>query len=104
MAAMKEASDSNSAPASLEMARTNSPQSHSLDINSMPSSTTAHAPENHPQDDEDPNIMDWDGPNDPEHPQNWPDARKWLNVAILSLLSVVTSAFPHQAMHTIILD
>lgn len=48
--------------------------------------------------------MDWDGPDDPEHPQNWPDARKWLNVAILSLLSVVTSEFPNQAMHNIILD
>ncbi|EXF76518.1 major facilitator superfamily transporter [Colletotrichum fioriniae PJ7] len=35
-------------------------------------------------------IIDWDGQDDPEHPLNWSDGKKGLNIAILSLLSVVT--------------
>ncbi|KAK1673929.1 major facilitator superfamily domain-containing protein [Colletotrichum godetiae] len=35
-------------------------------------------------------IFDWDGQNDPEHPLNWLDKKKGLNIVILSLLSVVT--------------
>lgn len=23
-------------------------------------------------------IVDWDGPDDPEHPQNWPYKKKWI--------------------------
>lgn len=39
-------------------------------------------------------IVDWDGQGDPEHPLNWSDGKKGLNIAILSLLSVVTSVNP----------
>ncbi|KAK1541289.1 hypothetical protein CPAR01_07278 [Colletotrichum paranaense] len=35
-------------------------------------------------------IIDWDGQCDPEHPLNWSDGKKGLNIATLSLLSVVT--------------
>ena len=38
----------------------------------------------------DPNIVDWDGPDDPQNPKNWPDSKKWLNVAVLSLLTIIT--------------
>ncbi|KAI1502200.1 polyamine transporter 3 [Biscogniauxia marginata] len=37
-----------------------------------------------------PDVVDWNGPNDPENPKNWPEKKKWLNVSILSLLSIVT--------------
>ena len=30
-----------------------------------------------PQPDSDPNIVRWDGPNDPANPQNWPSKKKW---------------------------
>ncbi|OLN87205.1 putative transporter C1529.01-like protein 3 [Colletotrichum chlorophyti] len=39
---------------------------------------------------QDSNIVDWDGPDDPENPQNWPEKRKWLNVAAISALTLVT--------------
>lgn len=29
----------------------------------------------------DPNLVTWDGPNDPENPQSWPVRRKWLLTA-----------------------
>lgn len=38
----------------------------------------------------DPNLVDWDGPDDPENPMNWSDKKKWLNVATLSILTLVT--------------
>ncbi|XXG98917.1 hypothetical protein Hte_005248 [Hypoxylon texense] len=28
----------------------------------------------------DPNVVDWDGPDDPENPANWTDRKKWLNI------------------------
>lgn len=33
----------------------------------------------------DPNLVDWDGPNDPANPRNWSKARKMLNIALVSL-------------------
>lgn len=35
----------------------------------------------------------WDGPDDPENPMNWPDSKKWTNISILSILTLVTYAF-----------
>lgn len=38
----------------------------------------------------DPNVVSWDGPDDQRNPKNWTDKKKWTNVAILSVLSVIT--------------
>lgn len=38
----------------------------------------------------DANVVGWDGPNDPENPVNWTDKKKWLNIAVLSILSFIT--------------
>ena len=38
----------------------------------------------------DPNIVDWDGPDDPKNPMNWPDKKKWLNIGVLSILTIIT--------------
>ncbi|KAI0172196.1 MFS general substrate transporter [Hypoxylon sp. FL1284] len=40
--------------------------------------------------DNDPNVVDWDGPDDPENPMNWTDKKKWLNITILSIMTIVT--------------
>ncbi|KAL0941548.1 major facilitator superfamily protein [Colletotrichum truncatum] len=40
--------------------------------------------------DQDPNIVDWDGPDDPQNPQNWPSKEKWLNIGVISTLTLVT--------------
>lgn len=37
-----------------------------------------------------PNIVDWEGPDDPENPYNWSARKKWSNVAILSFLTLLT--------------
>jgi MFS family permease len=33
----------------------------------------------------DPNVVDWDGPNDPANPRNWSKAYKFTNVILISL-------------------
>ncbi len=33
----------------------------------------------------DPNLVDWDGPNDPANPRNWSKKRKMLNTSLVSL-------------------
>ncbi len=38
----------------------------------------------------DPNIVDWDGPDDPENPLNWTPKRKWSIAALLSFMTFVT--------------
>lgn len=37
----------------------------------------------------DPNIVDWDE-NDPENPYNWTAKKKWLNIGVLSCLTLLT--------------
>ncbi|KAJ9144990.1 Major facilitator superfamily protein [Pleurostoma richardsiae] len=41
-------------------------------------------------DNQDADVVSWDGPDDPENPMNWPAKKKWLNVAVLSILTVIT--------------
>jgi multidrug resistance protein len=38
----------------------------------------------------DPDIVDWDGPDDPENPMNWPKSRKWGLIACLGAVTLVT--------------
>lgn len=42
------------------------------------------------QSENDPNIVWWDGPEDPANPLNWPTWRKTLNCGLISLLTFVT--------------
>ncbi|KAL2016341.1 hypothetical protein VTK56DRAFT_3853 [Thermocarpiscus australiensis] len=40
--------------------------------------------------DKDPNIVSWDGPDDPANPLNWTNRKKWSNIAVLSVLTFIT--------------
>lgn len=42
------------------------------------------------EEDVDPNIVDWDGPNDSANPLNWSLAKKSINIAILSAMTFLT--------------
>ncbi|KAL8768282.1 MAG: hypothetical protein Q9209_005421 [Squamulea sp. 1 TL-2023] len=37
-----------------------------------------------------PNIVDWDGPDDPQQPTNWADGRKYIIIAIISSITFLT--------------
>jgi len=34
-----------------------------------------------------PNLVAWDGPNDPENPLNWSSAKRWTTVAVVSYMT-----------------
>ncbi|KAH7391923.1 major facilitator superfamily domain-containing protein [Pyrenochaeta sp. MPI-SDFR-AT-0127] len=38
----------------------------------------------------DPNIVDWDGPDDPANPQNWPAKKKWGIISALGAVTLIT--------------
>lgn len=48
---------------------------------------------------QDPNLIDWDGPDDPENPQNWSNAKKWAITMILAVM-VVTVTFASSIFST----
>ncbi|KAI5825467.1 MFS general substrate transporter [Schizophyllum commune Tattone D] len=35
-------------------------------------------------------VVDWDGPDDPQNPKNWPRAKKWRATIIVSLFTFIT--------------
>lgn len=42
------------------------------------------------QETNDPNVVNWDGPDDPEKPLNWPASKKWINIALISSITFLT--------------
>ena len=36
------------------------------------------------------NIVDWDGPDDPKNPMNWPMSSRWAQIGIIALLTFTT--------------
>ncbi|KAL2149226.1 hypothetical protein VTH82DRAFT_8574 [Thermothelomyces myriococcoides] len=38
----------------------------------------------------DPNVVTWDGPDDPMNPKNWTMRKKWINIGVLSFSTFVT--------------
>jgi len=38
----------------------------------------------------DPNIIDFDGPSDPENPLNWPSSKRWGMIALISAITFLT--------------
>lgn len=40
---------------------------------------------------EDPNLVDFDGPDDPMRPMNWPHGKKWLYATCLGLMTLVVT-------------
>lgn len=35
----------------------------------------------------DPDVVDWDGPGDPQNPKNWSSSKKWANVYVLAAIT-----------------
>lgn len=38
----------------------------------------------------DPNVVDFDGPNDPENPMNWPSAKKTIAIVIVTTMTLLS--------------
>lgn len=48
------------------------------------------APTEEHEEPQDPNIVDWDGPNDSKNPQNWKPSKKWGIIAALGAVTLIT--------------
>ncbi|CCF42611.1 major facilitator superfamily transporter [Colletotrichum higginsianum] len=85
---------SGSTPRDVDVEKGTSPNASDLEgatirPESAPESTTNRG-EADKETEQDPNIVYWDGPDDPENPQNWTMKMKWFNVAAISMLTFVT--------------
>ncbi|GKT87573.1 major facilitator superfamily protein [Colletotrichum tofieldiae] len=85
---------SDSTPRDVDVEKGHSPNAYDLEGATIRPESAPEPTENREDGDkeveQDPNIVDWDGPDDPENPQNWPMKMKWLNVATISMLTFVT--------------
>jgi hypothetical protein len=41
-----------------------------------------------PEKQKDPNLIEWDGPDDPENPMNWPTRKKWINTVTMGMMTL----------------
>lgn len=74
---------------------TNTPGPQQLDLEKGPPETGSH------RDVEDPDLVTWAGPDDPENPQNWPDGLKWkytCTVAMFVFMAPISSAIIAPAL------
>jgi hypothetical protein len=42
-------------------------------------------------------LVDWEGEDDPENPQNWPTLWKWGNIGLISMITIITYEQPGDA-------
>ncbi|KAI0514873.1 major facilitator superfamily domain-containing protein [Xylaria bambusicola] len=53
---------------------------------------------------DDPNLVTWTGPDDPENPKNWPFSKKWaavFTVSLFTLISPISSSLVAPALESI---
>jgi multidrug resistance protein len=81
-------------PASIHEKKKELPKAMEKDIEKGASPCSiSSADEPGPEEEEaehDPNIIDFDGPNDPENPMNWNTTKKWGMVALISAITFLT--------------
>jgi len=65
-------------------------RAHSSHTDEQTLSSNAPAPSANENEPQDPNIVDWDGPDDPSNPQNWPARKKWGIIAALAAITLIT--------------
>ncbi|GKT44580.1 efflux pump rdc3 [Colletotrichum spaethianum] len=89
-----ESRSSDSAPRNVDMEKGLHPNTSDLEGATIRTESAPGSPDIREDAEKDaeqnPDIVDWDGPDDPGNPQNWPMKMKWMNVATISMLTFVT--------------
>ena len=57
---------------------------------SMAASSYATTVSENEKEKQEPVIVDFDGPDDLENPKNWPEMKKWVNIVVLSFLTIIS--------------
>ncbi|KAF2751627.1 MFS general substrate transporter [Sporormia fimetaria CBS 119925] len=58
--------------------------------NPLSSTSSIHNSEDTTPNDDDPNIVTWDSPTDPQNPMNWSEKKKWGTVTVVSCITFLT--------------
>ena len=90
---------SDSAPAITEKQDGHSTE-RDLEAARLPAANTDNDSENAPKE-ADPNLVTWDGPQDPANPKNWPTKTKWtytIAVSVFTFISPVSSSMIAPAL------
>jgi hypothetical protein len=61
-----------------------------LEKGARPESVSSSEAEEEQLEDNDPDIIWWDGPDDPQNPLNWPFKKKWGTVILVSAITFLT--------------
>ncbi|RSM04089.1 hypothetical protein CEP52_007019 [Fusarium oligoseptatum] len=61
-----------------------------LENGTSPAATSTEKEEQSGSSQSDVNPIDWDGPDDPEMPSNWPKSKRWINTMAVSTLTLLT--------------
>lgn len=79
-------------PNNLHESTKNSPMDLEKDIEKghRPESISSDEGTEEAPEDRGPNIVFWDGPDDPQNPMNWPFSKKWGTVLIVSAITFLT--------------
>ncbi|KAI6443916.1 hypothetical protein MCOR17_011305 [Pyricularia oryzae] len=77
---------SNSPPKSVVASASNKPEA---DLERGTDATATESEGENPSED-DPNVVWWDGDDDPDNPYNWPEWKKWVNTIFVSTLTFLT--------------
>jgi DHA1 family multidrug resistance protein-like MFS transporter len=64
--------------------------SKSNDVRDVEATKEQVTPQTHDLASDDPNAVDWDGPDDPNKPLNWTPKKKWLNILVIAIMSLLT--------------
>ncbi|CAI7676275.1 unnamed protein product [Penicillium manginii] len=56
--------------------------------NDLENAQSQSEPEKPTEKEKDPNLVEWDGPNDPENPQNFSRVRKWVITVVMSSMTM----------------
>lgn len=52
----------------------------------------------------DPDLVDWEGPDDPENPMNWPRGRKLLITITISFITLLTYVYPMNIRNKLLIS
>lgn len=67
-----------------------------LENGTSPAATSTEKEEQSTSSQSDASPIDWDGPDDPEMPLNWPKSKRWINTMAVSTLTLLTFVFPEK--------
>lgn len=101
MASAGNATQAETGPTQAPRSGSNRAQSLTVEGSDLEKGKPGSVGDSHDMSPKDPNLVTWDGPDDPQFPKNWPDRLKWMStwaVSMFVFISPVSSAMIAPAL------